>query len=156
MMQIFCSGKTPISSLSCVNLRLLPYPDNNIFAAACDRLANPDTRTSSSAALVALKQALEIRSASPFFMHKQRATTTKRSRLLWSSAEDDSHFYVNAAPMMASIVSRTAASPPRVSRETMTDVHFLVQPHRLFRSLVGNGVQTSLIAVKPEFCTCDE
>lgn len=64
--------------------------------------------------------------------------------------------YANGLLMVASIVSRTASCLPREKAETMTDAHFPVQPHRLFRSLVGNGVQTSLIAVKPKFCTSDE
>lgn len=58
--------------------------------------------------------------------------------------------------VLSSNVSRTASSLPRVSKDTMIYALFLVQPHRLSWSLVGNGVQTSLITVMPELYTLDD
>lgn len=60
-------------------------------------------------------------------------------------------FDANQALMivLSSNVSRTSFSP-RVSKDTMIYVLFLVQPHQLSRCLVGIGVQTTLITVMCE------
>lgn len=158
MMQIFFSGKTQISSLSCVNLRLLSYSNNSIFAAACDRLADPGTRSSWSAALVALKQALHIRSASPFFMHKQRATTTKKSRLssvefcggrfplLCKCGADDGLHCERDCFLSASGKQRhdDGCSFPRSASSTLPEPCGKWCPNITYRRQAG------------EFCTCDE
>lgn len=87
--------KTRISSLSCVNLRLLSYPrqqQQRVTDLQTLTLVHHRVQCCVSCPQASAGDPLCI----PVFHAQTKSNNDKEIRVLWSSVEDDSHFYVNA------------------------------------------------------------